>query len=151
MDPVQIHLFLNHVPLVGGIGALLLLGWGILRRSTDVTVAALVAVVLVALFAIPAFLTGQSAEVRIAKLDATAEPIIEKHEEAALAGMIGIEATAAIALAALFVWRTTRRYPTFGAIAVLVVGIAAAVLIVRAASLGGQIRHTEIRTGSGLR
>lgn len=145
MDVVQIHLFLNHVPLVGGIGALLFLSWGILRRSTDVTVAALVAIVLVALFAIPAFVTGQSAEVRVARLEVTAQEFVEKHEEAALAGMIGLEATAMIALAALFVWRSTRRYPTFGAIAVLLVGIFAAVLIVRAASLGGQIRHPEIR------
>jgi uncharacterized membrane protein len=146
MDAVHIHLFLNHVPLVGGIGALLFLAWGLLRRSTDVTLAALVAIVVVALIAIPAFITGRSTEVRAERFDVDAREFIEKHEEAALAGMIGIEATAAIALAALFVWRSTRRYPTFGAIAVLLVGILAAVLIVRAASLGGQIRHTEIRT-----
>jgi len=141
MDTVHIHLFLNHVPLVGGIGALLLLGWGLLRRSVDVTLAALVAIIVVALLAVPAFLTGQSIE----NVSGAPHAIVERHQDAALAGMIGIQATAAIALASLFVWRSTRRYPAFGAAAVLVVGLAASVLIIRAASLGGQIRHTEVR------
>ena len=123
MDPAHVHLFLNHVPLVGGIGALLLLAWGLLWRSIGVTRAALVAIVVVALLAIPAFVTGKTGD--------------KAADDAALAGVIAIQATAAVALASLFAWRSTQRYPAFGAAAVLVVGIAASILIVRAASLGG--------------
>jgi hypothetical protein len=148
MDPVHLHLFLNHVPVVGGVGALVLLAWGLVRRSIDVTVIGLVALVVVALITVPVFLTGDDAEELVERLPGVSMEIAERHEDAALSAIIGIEATAAIALAALFVWRTTRRYPMFPTVAALVVGIAACVLIVRAAALGGQIRHSEIRAAA---
>lgn len=136
------HLFLNHIPVIGGFGALLLLGWGLLRRSIDVTLAALTAFIIVGLVAVPVFLTGQRAE---RQLDPALETRIEKHEDAAIAAMVGLEAAAGVALASIFCWRTTRRFPAFSATATLLLGLAASVLVVRAASLGGEIRHTEIR------
>lgn len=140
------HLFLNHVPVVGGIGALLLLAWGLLRRSTDVTLAALVALVAVGVITVPVFLTGTAARDRIEHLPGMTAERLDHHEEEAIAAIVGLEAAAAIAFAALFAWCTTRRYPMFPAVAALVVGIAASLLILRAASSGGKIRHGEIRT-----
>ena len=145
MDPLHIHLFLNHVPVVGGIGALMLLAWGLVKRSADVTVAALAALILVAVLTVPAFLAGDEARKRIEGLDGVSLPILHEHRDAAVAAMVGMLAAAAIAAAALFAWQTTHRYPMFAATAALVVGLAASILVVRAAELGGEVRHTELR------
>lgn len=134
MDPLHLHLFLNDVPLIGAVGSLLLLAWGLGRRSTDVTLAALSALVLVGLLAVVVFVTGS-------ELTHSNAALVQRHRDAAIAALVGIEAAAAIALAALFAWRTTHRYPGFAAIAALLVGLAASVLLVRVAQLGGEITH----------
>jgi hypothetical protein len=105
---------LQHVPCIAVIGALLFLGWGLLRRSLDITLASLTAVVLTGVIAIPIFASGP-------------------RTGASTAAVVALEATAGVALAALFVWRTTRRYPLFPAAAVLLIGVAASILVVRAA------------------
>ena len=109
----QTFSILRHVPAIGGAGALIFLGWGLLRRSLDLTVGALYAFVAVGLIAIPVFLRA------------------ERHD-AAIAAMIGLEAAAAVALASLFDWYTTRRYPTFSAAAALLLGLVATVLVLNA-------------------
>lgn len=128
------HLFLNDVPLIGAVGSLLLLAWGLGRRSTDVTLAALSALVIVGLVAVPVFITGTD-------LPHERNELVLRHRDAAIAALVGLEAAAAIAISALFAWRTTRRYPIFAAAAALAIGCAASVLLVRAATLGGQISH----------
>lgn len=145
MDPLYAHLFLNHIPVIGGIGALLLLAWGLYRRSNDVTLAALVAFVFVGLGGVLAFATGNVGE-SLAQ-DAATKALIHEHNDAAIAALVGLEATAGVAVCALFIWKTTRRYPLFAAVATLLLGIAASVLVVRAASLGGAIAHIELRAG----
>ena len=110
----QVFSILRHVPVIGGCGALLFLAWGVLRRSLDITLAALSAFVVVGVVAVPVFLHGD-------------------RQDAAVAAMVGLEAAAAVALAALFVWFTTRRYPAFPAAAALILGILAGVLVIRAA------------------
>ena len=94
------------------IGALLFLGAGLIRRSVLVTIASLMAIVLTGVFAIPIFLL-------VPRTDANA------------AAMVALETAAGVALAALFVWRTTRRFPLFPATAALLIGIGASILVVR--------------------
>ena len=110
VDARQMFSILRHVPAIGGAGALLFLGWGLLRRRLDVTVGALGAFVVVGLIAIPVFLRAE-------------------HHDSAVAAIIGLEAAAAVALASLFDWFTTRRYPAFSAGATLVLGLLATVLV----------------------
>ncbi len=105
---------LQHVPCIALIGALLFLAWGLLRRSLDITLASLTAVVLAGVIALPIFASGPRTN------DGTA-------------AIVALEATAGVALAGLFVWRTTRRYPMFPAAAVLLIGTAASILVLRAA------------------
>ncbi len=145
---MHVHLALHHVPSVGAVGSLLLLGWGLFRKSIDVTVVALVAFVLVALIAVPVYLSGNSAEEVVARMPDVPMALVVSHRDSALAAMIGIVSAAFTAVAALYVWRSTRRFPGFAATATLIVGIAAVVLVLRTSSLGGQIRHAESRAPS---
>lgn len=43
LSPLHVHLMPNHMPLLGTIAAALLLGWGLVRRSAEVTRLGLVA------------------------------------------------------------------------------------------------------------
>ncbi|MGZ5442894.1 MAG: hypothetical protein ACXW31_00990 [Thermoanaerobaculia bacterium] len=116
MNSVQFLSILSPVPAVGGGVALVCLAWGLYRRGLGVTLAALSGLVFVGLIAVPVFLSA------------------ERHD-AAMAAMIGLEAVAVVALVSLFCWYTTRRYPAFSAIAALVLGLLASVLVVRATAM----------------
>ena len=62
MSPAHIHLILNHAPLFGLLGALLLLLGGLIWKSRDVLRAGLIVAVATSLIGIPAYLTGEEAE-----------------------------------------------------------------------------------------
>ena len=146
MPPVEIHLALNHVPVVGFAGVLAILIWGMFRRSEDVQRLALAACVAVALLTIPVYRTGEPAEDVAEKLPGVTHEVIEAHEEAAEPAFIAASICGGAALLGLVLWRNPARR-AFAVRATLVLCIAAAVLIGRTALLGGQIRHTEVRDG----
>ena len=149
MSAVHIHLLLNHVPVLGSIACLLLLAAGLLRRSREVTVIALLATVVTALLTIPVFLTGEPAEDTVEKLPGVTKQYIHAHEEAAEAAFTAMEIAGALALLTLILGMR-RETPRWATLATLVVLLAAAGLIARAANLGGEIRHTEIHSGAAI-
>ena len=150
MTPTHLHLVLNHIPVIGFLAALLFLGWGLLRRHDQVVRAALGAVVVIAIFTIPTYLTGEPAEEAVEGLAGISEPIIESHEDAALVALIAMIVTGIAAAITLLVATLRQPYrPQLGYLTA-VVGIIAFALIARAANLGGQIRHSEIRGGTAV-
>lgn len=62
MNLTHLHLLLNHLPVVGTICGAGLLAFTLSRRSNDLKRAALGLLVISALVAIPAYLTGEPAE-----------------------------------------------------------------------------------------
>jgi uncharacterized membrane protein len=149
MNPAHVHLLLNHLPLIGsGIG-ILLLALGAVRKSGELKKTSLWIFVIAALVAIPVFLTGEPAEHIVEHLPGVAEPIIEQHEQAALFSLIAMEALGVISLAGLFVSRRSTDVSKLFAAIALGVSIIAAGLMGWTANLGGQIRHSEIRSGAG--
>lgn len=137
MDVANFHLLLNHLPVVGGVAALVLLAIGLAAKNRALSLAALAVLVVVAVVAIPVFMSGKASEG--ASLVEGVPELSERHASAAIAAMIALDAAAAIAAAALFVWKTSHRFSMFAAIAVLVVGIFASVLLVRTAILGREM------------
>lgn len=144
MNWAHLHLILNHVPVLGTLFGLLLLAWGILRRNDSLQRAALLTFALVALVAIPAYLTGKPAEEAVEHLTGTAGSAIEPHEDAALVSFLAMEVLGALALSALLLTRT--RFKTaFIVRGALAVAIVTGGLMVWTAQLGGRIRHAELR------
>jgi uncharacterized membrane protein len=148
MSWVHVHLLLNHVPVIGIFGAVLVLAVGIVRRSQDVIRLGLGLVVLVAAASIVVYLTGEPAEHLVERLPGISEAAIEAHEQAAFA------ATAVMALlgigvaAGLFAYRRGARVPRWFAIWAMALSVVAAGMMTWNAGLGGQIRHSEIRRES---
>ena len=144
MNPVHWHLLLNHLPVIGTLLGVLLLAWGTVRKSEELKQASLGIFVFAAVIAIPTFLTGEPAEEVAAQLPGVTEALIERHEDIARIALILTGLTGALALAGLFL---RRRAPWLVAMA-LVFGVVAAGAMGYTANLGGQVRHTEIRSGA---
>lgn len=144
MNIAHLHLILNHLPVIGLLFALALLGWGLARRNQTLMKASLVCLVAVALFTIPAFLTGEPAE-KIAKpLPGTSNIHLEQHEDAAKAALVVTLVAGGTALLSLLLFRTKAIAAWCGA-SVLLLTLVAAGLMAWTANLGGKVRHPEIR------
>lgn len=148
MDGTHLHLLLNHFPIIGTILGTGVMVYGYLSRSVQTQRAALGTWVVMALIAIPVFLTGEPAEESVENLAGVSEALIEQHEEAAELAIWVMEALGILSLVALFLSVKN------AAVAKVVVGITFVLslltfgLMARTGNLGGQIRHTEIRTGA---
>lgn len=123
----------------------------IAMKSDDVKRVGLGAFVAVALLSIPAFVTGTAA---LLALKATPEfsPVmngmIETHEDAAFFALALMELTGVLAWLGLWQYRRQARIPQATITAVLILSLVTFGLMSRAAMLGGEIRHPEIRTAA---
>jgi len=150
MNWAHIHLMLNHIPLIGVGFLILLFVIALLRKSNELINVSLIFVVIVALWAIPAYLTGEPAEEIVENLPGISENLIKSHEESAETAFIFIEIVGALALMTLFV---RRFYQTLGSRLTIIVLIGLLIgggLIAWTANLGGKINHPEIRSNAIL-
>ena len=136
---------LNHFPVIGTAFGLGLVGWALLRRSEELKKICLGIFIIVALLAIPAYLTGEPAEELVENLPGVSKTSIEQHEEAAQVAFAGVLIVGIAALGGLLFFRRDKAIPNWLAIIVLVLSLIVFVLMARTANLGGLIRHTEIR------
>jgi uncharacterized membrane protein len=148
MNWAHIHLLLNHIPVLGTVFGLALLGYALARRNDALKKAALDAFVAVALLALPAYFTGEPAEEVVESAAGISKGAIDAHEDAALISLIGVEVLGVVALIGLVVASRGRPVAAKTTGAVLVVSLAAAGLMAWTANLGGQIHHEEIRAGA---
>jgi uncharacterized membrane protein len=154
MLPVQLHLILNHFPvvlfIVGTLLAALTL-WGALKKLRPF---ALALICLAGLTTVPAYLTGEPAEEAVEEMAWADRDIIHDHEESAEAALVLALITAASA-GALLAWQTQLiKLPLKDSIKVqslmfyvcLAVAIVTTAVMANAAHKGGLIRHEELRS-----
>ena len=143
MNAAYVHLSLNHVPVLGVVFALPLLGFGLLRRNATLLRAGWVTAVVVALVAIPVYVSGDGAEHIVEHEPGVAHATIKAHEEMALFGLIGAEMLGALALLGLFFSRRAAGVPAWLAPGSFVLALIVAGLMAAVAYRGGMIRHPE--------
>jgi hypothetical protein len=80
---------------------LALLGWALLRKSEELKKKSLGFFIIIALLAIPAYLTGEPAEELVGNLPGVSKASIEQHEEAAQVAFAGVLIVGAAALGGL--------------------------------------------------
>ena len=148
VDTTHLHLILNHVPTVGTVAALGLLLLAIIRRDETLKLAGLEVIFVIALLAMPVYMTGVAAEHKIRKMPGVSDTAMSIHQDAALAGFTVAEFAGFVAWIGL--WQSRRRGRAVPAIvpAVVVLTAASLALMGRAANLGGDIRHPEIGSGA---
>ncbi len=150
MDATHLHLVLTHFPLVGTIIGIGILAYGQFSKNTAIQKVALSTFIAMAIFTIPVFLTGEEAEETVEHIAGISEQIIENHEELAekaiwLMAVLGV--LSLINLLAILRKMTVAKTIT---ILTLVVSLATVALFAQVGYLGGQIRHSEIRTDSNV-
>ena len=148
MNGAQVHLAVNHFPVVGVLIGALVLWTGTLIKISAVKRTGLAIILSAALAAIPAYFSGEPAAEIIEHRPQVSETWIESHEEAAetafaLTGLLGLGAAMALASTRIRglgkLEKPTTRF-------VVVFSILAFAALARAAHRGGLIRHDELRT-----
>jgi formate hydrogenlyase subunit 3/multisubunit Na+/H+ antiporter MnhD subunit len=150
MSFVHLHLLLNHVPMIGTLFVLVLLAVAFWKRSDAMGKLALVLLVGISLVTAIVFLTGEPAEEAVENVAGVSEAVIHRHEDAANVALVGASLLGAFSVA-LLVWYRRRPLPRWTVGASLMAVLSASGVMAWTANLGGQIRHTEIRSSSTMR
>lgn len=129
--------------MIFGIGLFIV---ALMTKSDHLKSASLVIFFGIALLSIPTFASGTAAELALQKTPEVSKPMIDAHETAAFEALGVMELTGALAWLGLWQRRRLSRFPQATLVAVLLAGLVSFGLMGRAASIGGDIRHPEIRT-----
>jgi hypothetical protein len=154
MDLTHLHLLLNHVPTVGLVLALGLFLASLAWKSEDIKRASLVLFLGIALVTLATYVTGNIAQQKICEATSApapcndpgvSKPMIAAHEGAAMIAFAFMQITGAFAWLGLWQFRRASKMPAWNVGAVALFAIISFGLMSRAANMGGEIRHPEIR------
>jgi uncharacterized membrane protein len=148
MNLAHLHVLLNHFPTIGTIVGFGLFLVALVWKSEDLKRASLGVFVVIALVSIPAYLSGNAAQLILENAPDVAEATIEAHENAALLASIFMGLTGLISWLVLWQYRRLSNFVRWNMPAVLVLSAVTVGLMARAANLGGEINHPEIRPDS---
>lgn len=147
MNGAHWHLVVNHLPIIFPLVGVVVLITGLITKSTAIKRTAFMIFILGALAAIAAMTTGEGAEDVAEKLSGVTKNYIHNHEEAAEIFALLAYILGGISLIGL--WANFRQKSFSNALAIAVLGFAIVVLFFakQTGTTGGEIRHTEIRSG----
>ena len=146
MNAAHAHLIMNHLPVMGVPFGILVLLYGMWRKSDEVKKLGLLVFALAALTGAPVYLTGSFAKDQMDKLPGISAGLIESHQDAAVVSLICASGLGIVALAGLFMYGRKPRLARTLLWASLAIALAVSGLFARTANLGGQIRHPEIHS-----
>lgn len=145
MNTAHIHLLVNHLPVIGSVFGFLILVAGFVLRQPMIKRVALGVFMASAVFALPAYLSGEGAEDVAEQVAGIDKAFIETHEDMALFYIWAMGGLGIIALVAFLAdWRKNNAAP-FLYWVVLVMALVTTGISSRVSNSGGEIRHTEIR------
>ena len=135
---VHLHLLLNHFPTVGmivGFGIFLL---ALVKKSEDLKRGGLAVLFVIALIALPTYMTGYSAQKALKATPGVSQELIDIHQRSALFALIFMEATGIVAWYGL--WRSRRNVSsgTANTAAVLLLSVVTITLMAGAANIGAR-------------
>jgi len=148
MNQAHLHLLLNHLPILGVLFGLLIMAGGFFLKNNSIKRTELGLFVLSGLLAIPAYLTGEGAEEVVESLPGVTENLIEAHEDMANIFLWVVGALGLFSLATFYAdFKSKKIAPTLFALT-FVAAIGTMVFAKQVGTSGGEIRHTEIRSGA---
>ena len=148
MNPVHLHLLVNHFPIIGTIFGIIVLLAGFLFKKDDLKNAGYGLFILTALLSIPTYLSGEPAEEAIENLSGTAEVFVEKHEEIASIAFWFVLALGAVSIATLVLTIKGNTVSKMLGVITLLLSLIVFGVMAKVGNTGGEIRHPEIRQNS---
>ena len=145
LNAAHLHLVLNHVPTLGMAVGLALLVLALIRRQETLVHVGLEVLFVIALVTMPVYVTGAAAYAHLRSGADFSDIAARMHQDAALAGFAVTEFAGFVAWVAL--WQSRRiGHAARGLVAAAtVLSLIALAIMGRAATLGGEIHHPEIR------
>ena len=150
MNQTHIHLLITHLPIFGSILGGLVLAHGLWTKSNQTKIAAYNLLIISAIGAGIAYLTGEAAEESVENIQGVIEATIETHEEFALFALIALIILGVASIIGLFLTIKKSPLTRTTAFVILFISIISFGLVARTGYLGGQIRHTEIANGANV-
>jgi len=148
MDQTHLHLLITHLPIFGSILGAFVLGFGIWSKSNHTKIAAYLLFIIAAIGAGIAYITGEGAEETVENIQGVSESIIDQHADFAMFALIGLIVLGVASLVSLFAAYKNISLSKTASIATFFISLVSFVLVARTGYLGGQIRHTEIASGT---
>jgi uncharacterized membrane protein len=146
MDPVLLHVRLNHFPIVLALAGAVAVLAGVLLKRTTLLRYAQISLIAAAVFAPVVYFSGDKAEHEVEEAWYADHDVIEEHEAAGKFAGISLVLTGIIA--AFSLWKKDRRG---WQIALLVFAVWSAAVVLRTGYLGGKIVHGNPAIESGDR
>lgn len=145
LNAAHLHLVLNHVPTLGTAVALALLLLALIRRHEVLVHVGLEVLFVIALVTMPVYVTGAAAYSHLREGAAFSDIAARMHQDAALTGFAVTEFAGFVAWVALWQSRRTGHAGRGLVAAATLLSVLALAIMGRAATLGGEITHPEIR------
>ncbi len=150
MSQAHIHLIVTHLPIFGSLLGTLVLIYGLFTNSIQTKIASFLLFIISAIGAGIAYLTGEGAEEAVENIQGISENIIEQHEDFAMFALVSLIILGVSSLLAIIVANKNNILSKSTTMATLVIAIVSFALVARTGYLGGQIRHTEISSSTGI-
>ncbi len=150
MNGAHWHLVVNHLPIIFPIVGVIVMITGLISKSEAVKRTAFMIFVFGSLAAIAAMNTGEGAEEVVEKINGVTENFIESHEETAETFAILSYILGGISLLGLWASFKQKSYSSLISIATLIFAFVVLFFAKQTGTTGGEIRHTEIRSGNSI-
>ena len=145
MDWKQLHLALNHLPVIGLPLMVVLLFAGWCRKSQEVMRAALWFMAVLSVMAILVKFTGDFAAADYPQKTDEVKALVTRHEQTGDQVTTAVFVLALVSALAIWLARGKRELKTWAVMLVLALGVVTSALYARCAHAGGQISHPELR------
>ena len=145
MNYAHIHIVLNHFPTIGSFFGLALLFYALWKKDEELKLASFVVFMVMALLAIPTFITGGAASEAISKRPDLDQAMVDAHRSAAIVASAVLFMTGTFAWLALWQYRRYKELAQWNVLVVAGLSILTLALMMEAGTHGGEISHPEIR------
>jgi hypothetical protein len=145
MTATQIHLALNHLPVLGSLFGLIILIAALIIKNNTLVKTALITLIIAGASAFPVDRSGENAEHVVEEYPGVSHDQIHEHEEMAESAVPLSLVMAALAAIALFFQIKSHPRARISTLLVLILALANFVLMAQVAHEGGKIRRPDLR------
>lgn len=144
MNGAHLHLLSNHIPIVGEFMGIVVLAYGMYKKSPEVLNAAYYIFIVSAIGGLIAYLTGDSARSAIENMPGILKSQIDNHETSADISIWLIGITGGLSMIGLTFAKAENEFSLKFPMIVLIAALIAFTMVAYTGYLGGLIHHPEI-------
>ena len=150
MNGAHWHLVVNHLPIIFPMVGAIVMIIGLVSKSEAVKRTSLMIFVLGSLASVAAMSSGEGAEEVVENIAGVTENYIKTHEEAAETFALLSYVLGGISLVGLWASFKQKTFSSILTLSTLTLSFVVLFFAKQTGTTGGEIRHTEIRTGTAL-